>query len=72
MSLPENIKGLSSVMGRSSTNILLASISTALHLDKAPVIGQVPGTLTVQSIIVGQEDGPYRYRTEIGTGLKRT
>jgi hypothetical protein len=26
----------------------------------------------VQSIIVGQEDGPYRYRTEIGTGLKRT
>ena len=41
MSLPENIKGLSSVMGRSSTNILLASISTALHLDRAPVTGQV-------------------------------
>jgi hypothetical protein len=41
MSLPGNIKGLSPVMGRSSTNILLASISTALHLDKAPVTGQV-------------------------------
>ena len=41
MSLPGNIKGLGPVMGRSSTNILLASISTALHLDKAPVTGQV-------------------------------
>lgn len=40
MTLPENIKGLSPVMGRSSNNILLASISTALHLDRAPVTGQ--------------------------------
>jgi hypothetical protein len=41
MRLPESIKGLSPVMGRSSTNILLASISTALHVDRAPVVGQV-------------------------------
>eukprot|EP00092_Neocalanus_flemingeri_P008866 GFUD01009541.1.p1 GENE.GFUD01009541.1~~GFUD01009541.1.p1 ORF type:complete len:267 (-),score=93.21 GFUD01009541.1:252-1052(-) len=41
MNLPESIKSIDSVVGDSTTNILLASISTALHLGNFPVTGQV-------------------------------
>ena len=41
MSLPESIKRISCVVGDSTTNILLASISTALHIGTTPVTGQV-------------------------------
>jgi len=40
MNLPESIKSINSVVGDSTTNILLASISTALHLGTYPVTGQ--------------------------------
>ena len=40
MNLPESIKSLA-VVEDSSTNTLLASISTALHLGTSPVTGQV-------------------------------
>lgn len=42
MSLPPTVRELECLRGRSSTNTLLASISTALHLDKKPVVGQDP------------------------------
>ena len=42
MNLPESIKSLA-VVEDSSTNTLLASISTALHLGTSPVTGQVSG-----------------------------
>jgi methyl-CpG-binding domain protein 2 len=41
MNLPDSIKSINSVVGDSTTNILLASISTALHLGNFPVTGQV-------------------------------
>ena len=44
MSLPTIIKEVE-CLGRSSTSTLLASISTALHLQKKPVTGQVRGML---------------------------
>jgi len=41
MNLPDSIKSINCVVGDSTTNILLASISTALHLGTIPVTGQV-------------------------------
>lgn len=41
MSLPRRIKELECLQGQTSNSTLLASISTALHLDKKPVLGQV-------------------------------
>jgi len=42
MTLPESIKRIESVVGESGkdTNLLLASISTALHISNFPVVGQ--------------------------------
>ena len=47
MNLPESIKSLA-VVEDSSTNTLLASISTALHLGTSPVIGQASKTDQLQ------------------------
>ena len=41
MSLPSIVQNLDCLGGRESTAAVLASLSTALHLDKNPVVGQV-------------------------------
>ena len=43
MSIPGSIRELDWLQGRGTTNTLLASLSTALHLDKKPIVGQVYG-----------------------------
>jgi len=48
MELPKSVQELDWLRGRSSTNTLLASISTALHLDKRPIVGQEKSSVEIE------------------------